>query len=138
MDLLGMAVVDGIMTGVNAIGNAVISPFTLASRLARTGLEHYKTKHDENPNAPVETPAPPKDSSLPDPETASDPAVALVGQILALATGLQLLIQGGEGGKPDWGTIRTTDAVQSPCPLIVIALLTPATAVEERGALHQI
>jgi hypothetical protein len=116
MDLLGMAVVDGIVSGVSAIGNAVLSPVTLASRLAKTGLEHYKTKHEQDPNAPVQTPAPPKDASLPDPEAASDPAISLVGHILAMATGIQLLIQGGEEGKPDWTTIRTKDSVNYPSP----------------------
>lgn len=111
-----MAVVDGIVSGVAAIGNVALSPFTLVSRLAKTGLEHYKTKHAQDPNAPVQIPALPKDASLPDPEAASDPAVSLVGHILALATGLKLLIQGGEGGKPDWTTIRTKDAVRYPEP----------------------
>jgi hypothetical protein len=109
-----MAILDAIVTGVSTIGNVVLSPFTLVSRVARTGLEHYKTTHKQDPNAPVQTPAPRKGSSLPDAEVASDPAVSLVGQILALAMGLQLLIQGGEGGKPDWDMIRTRDAVRYP------------------------
>jgi len=112
MELLGMAVVDGIVSGVAAIGNAMLSPVTMASRLARTGLEQYKTQHEQVPDAPVQTPAPSEDVSLPDPEAATDPAVSLVGHTLALATGLQLLIQGGEEEKPDWVAIRTKDSVK--------------------------
>ena len=122
-----MAVIDGIVSGVSALGNAVLSPVTLVSRLARTGLEHYKTKHEQDLDAPVQIPAPPEDASLPDPEAASDPAISLIGHTLAMATGIQLLIQGGEGGKPDWATIHAKDSVNYPSPpIIVIVLLTSA------------
>ena len=138
MGLLGMAVVDGIVSGVTTAGNALLSPFTEASRLARTGLEHFKTKHKQDPNAAVQAPTPPKGASLPDPEVASDPAVPIVKTILGLARGLQELIQGGEGGKPQWATIRTRDAVSyKPCSIgIVFADLRPPTEKQEWGDLH--
>jgi len=106
MGLLGMAIVDGIVSSVTTVGNVFLSPFTMASRLARPGLEHFKTKHEQDPSSPVQIPTPPKGA---DPEAASDPAVLCVEQILGLATGLRLLIEGGEKGKPDWDTIRTKD-----------------------------
>jgi hypothetical protein len=117
-DVVGMGVVDSLTQLAVSAGNAAISAFTLKSQVAAAGLSALNSatgnsgdKKVQIPTAPVNS-APNGVSTLPNDNSLTDPALLETPKVLSLANALQQLISGGEGGKPDWGKIRSKDAVR--------------------------
>jgi len=140
--IVGMTVVDSITQLAVSAGNAAISTFTFTSQLASERLRAFRSATSIDPKQRVQVPGAPVNSSpngistLPNDSSLTDPALLEAPIVLQLATTLQQLISGGEGGKPDWEKIRRRGDVCRLYPLST-ASLTLGTAVPEWRRLRQ-
>ncbi|KAF8132685.1 hypothetical protein K438DRAFT_1998460 [Mycena galopus ATCC 62051] len=113
-DLMGMQVVESLTNLVVSAGNAAISMATMKSQAASAGLNAFssltgsKDSKPANPTAaPVaQTTSPNGVSSQPNAGALTDPGIMLVQRAMDQVTGIQMLLTGGAGGKPDWDKIR--------------------------------
>jgi hypothetical protein len=102
-----------------AAGNALISRATMTSQAEEAGINAFSTvvkdeTDKDKPEAPAPAPVAPTTSpngvsSQPNAAALSDPAAPLVQVVLTLVNGIEMLLTGGENGKPDWDKIRGKD-----------------------------
>jgi hypothetical protein len=108
-DLVGMQVVESIVAQVASASNAAISTYTLNERVATVGLEAFTAQAEVSPKVqtPPQNTNPQGISTLPDDLSLTDSSLLESPRTLQLVNALNMLIVGGEDGKPDWDKIGT-------------------------------
>jgi hypothetical protein len=104
-DLLGMALVDGITSGLSMASKLASLPSKLMRRARRRVMDAYKSHKadtsEETPKSPSTSTDVP-DGDVIDPEEANDdPAMTALGKILTSALTVEAML-GPANGKPDW------------------------------------
>ncbi|KAJ7261590.1 hypothetical protein C8J57DRAFT_1336592 [Mycena rebaudengoi] len=146
-DLMGMQVTESMTSLAVAAGNALISRATMTSQAEEAGINAFSTvvkdeTDKDKPEAPAPAPVAPTTSpngvsSQPNAAALSDPAAPLVQVVLTLVNGIEMLLTGGENGKPDWDKIRGKDDAKNGAEYIKDSLTSQKAELDSSKPISQ-